>query len=145
MVVWALISAPAALGLAYVPYFVKACVLKWHKAYNWKEPRKDKSINPKIDALIVRCNGAHYNQLESLGSYSAAIVAGVAVGVSPAKLSQIATGYVGSRIAYNVAYLSPPCLKATPRSLAWVGTMGSLIWAWVAVIAKARKNEKEDE
>ena len=140
MVVFALISAPVVIGLTYIPHVVKSQVLKKHNAHDNKKPRIDKPVNEDVDALVERCNGAHYNQLETLGPYTAGLAAAIAVGVPDDKLSRIAATYVTSRVVYNVAYLSPQVYEGTPRSLAFAGAMGSILWLWVATIIKAREN-----
>ena len=141
MVVFALLSAPIALGLAYVPVFVRAAILTKHKKFDNTKPRTEVKINAKVDELVKRCNGAHNNQLETLGPYTAGIAAAVAVGVPGGKLASIAKTYVGSRIVYNAAYIAPQILEGAPRSLAFFGAIGSVIALWVAAAVKAGETE----
>ncbi len=145
MVVFALLSAPIAIGLAYLPQIVKNAILNKNNAFDNKNPRAETSVSPKVDKIVARCKGAHNNQLETLGPYTAGVAAAIAVGVPGAKIDKIAKLYVGSRVAYNVAYISPQVLEGAPRSLSWLSAIGSVVWLWLAAVAKAEEKEKDNE
>lgn len=142
---FALISVPIAIGLAYIPIFTRGAILHKNKKYDNEDPRAVPSLgDEEKDKLMKDLGNCHNNQLETLGPYSAGIAAAAAVGVNACLLNSIATSYIASRGAYLVAYTSIKSGKGYPRTGAFAAAMTSIVWLWVAAAAKAAKSDDDE-
>jgi len=143
MVVFALISVPISVCLAYVPYQIKEIVFRRKKLYDNTNSRNNPTIDPETDELVRNLDGCHFNQLESLGPYAGGIAAATACGVGARTLTAISATYVGARTAYIFAYLNNTKMRGYHRTLAWSVAMGAIFWAWIA--AAIKKDAEDDE
>lgn len=137
---FALWSVPIATALAYAPHFIRVRLCQRAKAYKNSAPRdldgQLKGVEERKRALVQRLAASHQNQLELLGVYAGGIAACMAVGVPTARVNSIAALYVGSRVAYNVAYALPQMFNGYIRTLTFTGAMLGAIYAWGAAAAR---------
>ncbi|KAF9436292.1 hypothetical protein BGZ76_004357 [Entomortierella beljakovae] len=137
-----LLSIPVAAAIAYAPHFIRVLVvLKATKRWNNVSPRGqvDKLENRMTKAtwaLAKRCEGAHHNGLESLGLYSAAILAALHAGVAKETVSSYTTLYIISRLLYNGIYLfNTNEVTAASRTVVWSASVYACIKLLLAAAA----------
>ncbi|KAK1599072.1 uncharacterized protein LY79DRAFT_536861 [Colletotrichum navitas] len=125
-----LYTVPAAFVMAMLPN-VYAAVLSGPR-YDNSNPRKLQSTitaDDKLDkitkARILRAKAASENIFETLGFYSAAVVAANVTGVDAHAVNILTLGYIGCRALYNIVYVRLQDNRnfAPLRSLAWMASM----------------------
>ncbi|GKT53847.1 membrane protein [Colletotrichum tofieldiae] len=137
-----LYTVPAALVMAMLPN-VYALALSGTN-YDLCNPRKlqnNISTDDKLDkipilfshtlanqakARILRAKAASDNAFETLGFYSAAVVAANVAGVDAHVVNVLSLGYIGCRALYNIIYvrLQENRSFGPLRSLAWMASIG---------------------
>lgn len=106
-----LYTIPAAYTLAMIPH-TYALVLMG-KRFDVRHPRKmlskidqDQTLDAATKARIHRAEAATANNIESIGLFAAAVVAGNYSGLPTNTLNTLSVGYVISRIVYNFIYVN---------------------------------------
>ncbi|GJC80666.1 hypothetical protein ColLi_03504 [Colletotrichum liriopes] len=126
-----LYTVPAALVMAMLPN-VYALALSGTN-YDLCNPRKlqnNISTDDKLDkiakARILRAKAASDNAFETLGFYSAAVVAANVAGVDAHVVNVLSLGYIGCRALYNIIYVRLQDNRSFGplRSLAWMASIG---------------------
>ena len=81
----------------------------------------DSRLDAQTKGRLQRAEAAVTNNIEQLGPYAAAIVAGTVAGLSPAVLNGTAFAFLAVRVVYNIAYvLNDTWNKASVRGLSWL-------------------------
>ncbi|KZL85605.1 membrane protein [Colletotrichum incanum] len=126
-----LYTVPAALTMAMLPN-VYALALSGTN-YDLCNPRKlqdniatDDKLDKIAKARILRAKAASDNAFETLGFYSAAVVAANVAGVDAHIVNVLSLGYVGCRALYNIIYVRLQDNRnfGPLRSLAWMASIG---------------------
>lgn len=88
---------------------------------------------------IQRAEAAMANGFETLGMYSAGIVAAVVAGVPAETLNYLSVAYLASRVGYNAVYiwLQDNRKLAPLRSLCWNASIGIIAALWIKAGNKA--------
>lgn len=135
---FALLSVPIAAGLAYFPHIAKVFIQGYHGVGRLTHPRENAPTKSLVvNELVDRLKNCHFNQLESLGAYSAGIAAATAMGISPDTTKHYATVYVIARAAYIVAYAAPQKYASFGRSATFAAAWYAIINLWTAAAGKA--------
>ncbi|KAI4134701.1 MAG: hypothetical protein LQ347_001305 [Umbilicaria vellea] len=108
---WSLHTIPAAWILALLPHLY-ATSLAGSK-FDVTQPRgmvnklvNDQSLDSATKSRIARAEGAQQNGFENIGLYAAAVVAGNIAGLNAGTLNYLSGGYLLSRMAYNIIYIT---------------------------------------
>ncbi|KAK7703949.1 hypothetical protein SLS64_008895 [Diaporthe eres] len=88
---------------------------------------------------IQRAEAAMANGFETLGMYSAGIVAAVVAGVPAETLNYLSVAYLASRVGYNTVYiwLQDNRKLAPLRSVCWNASIGIIAALWIKAGNKA--------
>ncbi|EMC92642.1 hypothetical protein BAUCODRAFT_114410 [Baudoinia panamericana UAMH 10762] len=81
---------------------------------------KDQSLDSKTKLRILRGEAASSNNLENLGLFAAAVVAGNTAGVGAGWMNALAGGYVLARFVYNHVYIFQDLVPYAARTLTWL-------------------------
>ncbi|KAK2000020.1 hypothetical protein LX36DRAFT_669017 [Colletotrichum falcatum] len=138
-----LYTVPAAFVMAMLPNFYAASLSGTH--YDLCNPRKLQSTisaDDKLDKItkerIFRAKAASDNAFETLGFYSAAVVAANVSGVDAYAVNALALSYIGCRILYNVVYVRLQDNRnfAPLRSVAWISSIGITFTLYIKAAAQ---------
>jgi uncharacterized MAPEG superfamily protein len=84
-------------------------------------PKFNLTLYSQTKERFARLKGAQMNGFENVGFFAAAVVAGNLAGLSSRTLNGLSAGYVLSRVAYNVFYVSNTNPKLSDvRSALWL-------------------------
>lgn len=94
---------------------------------------KDTTFDKRAALRIKRAEAAMANGFETLGMYSAGIVAAAVTGVPARTLNYLSLAYLASRVGYNTVYvwLQENKKLAPLRSVCWNTSIGIIIALWV--------------
>ncbi|KAK1964708.1 hypothetical protein LY78DRAFT_659076 [Colletotrichum sublineola] len=124
-------TVPAAFLMAMLPNFYAVGSSGTH--YDPCNPRNlqsniaaDEKLDKITKARILRAKAASENAFESLGFYSAAVVAANMAGVDDHAVNVLALSYIGCRALYNIVYVRLQDNRnfAPLRSVAWMVSTG---------------------
>ncbi|KAK8124873.1 uncharacterized protein PG998_000632 [Apiospora kogelbergensis] len=103
------------------------------------------SKNDKVDKVtkgrILRSHAAAQNGYETLPLFTGAVIASNMAGVPTSTINLLSLAYLGSRVLYNVIYihLQENRKFATPRSLAWMVSIGCWFTLYVQAGLRAMR------
>ncbi|HXG72306.1 MAG TPA: MAPEG family protein [Gemmatimonadaceae bacterium] len=104
------------LVAALLPYVWVAIAKASGERYDNRDPR---GWLARQDApRTIRGAAAQFNAFESFAPFAAGVLMAQAAGVDPARITQLALGFVAFRILHGLLYLAG---QARMRSLAWLG------------------------
>ncbi|KAL1862460.1 hypothetical protein Daus18300_008557 [Diaporthe australafricana] len=138
------LRVPAAFALALVPHTY--AIIASGKNFDVANPRKtvdtcnkDTTLDKKTAQRIQRAEAAMANGLETVGLYSAGIVAAAATGVPAETLNYLSVAYLASRVGYIAVYvwLQENRKLAPLRSLCWNASIGIIATLWIKAGNKA--------
>ncbi|KAF6807300.1 hypothetical protein CPLU01_01669 [Colletotrichum plurivorum] len=138
-----LYTIPAAFMLAMAPHAYAST--SSGKTYDLAYPRKlqttivsDDKVDKVTKARILRGEAAAANAFETLGFFSAAVVAANTAGVDPRSVNLLSLGYIGCRILYNIIYvrLQDNRSWAPVRSLVWIASIGAVFTLYFKAAAQ---------
>ncbi|KAL2287524.1 hypothetical protein FJTKL_04962 [Diaporthe vaccinii] len=100
---------------------------------------KDTTMEKRTAQRIQRAEAAMANGFETLGMYSAGIVAAVVAGVPAETLNYLSMAYLASRVGYNTVYiwLQDNRKLAPLRSVCWNASIGIIAALWIKAGNKA--------
>lgn len=133
----ALACVPVALGLAYVPHFIKmfAARIKLQGTYDVRYPRVSTAKatdDTPTGRLITRCIGCHQNAIETFSYFSVAVALATIKNVPADLVDRLATTFVGLRIAYTWVYVTgEEEWKGYTRMILWMSSMAVPFWLLV--------------
>ncbi|KAL2287523.1 hypothetical protein FJTKL_04962 [Diaporthe vaccinii] len=137
-------SVPAAFMLVMVPH--SYAMFASGKNFDVANPRstvdtcnKDTTMEKRTAQRIQRAEAAMANGFETLGMYSAGIVAAVVAGVPAETLNYLSMAYLASRVGYNTVYiwLQDNRKLAPLRSVCWNASIGIIAALWIKAGNKA--------
>ncbi|KAG6364536.1 hypothetical protein INS49_006137 [Diaporthe citri] len=137
-------SVPAAFTLVMVPHAY--AMFASGKNFDVANPRstvdtcnKDTTMDKRKAQRIQRAEAAMANGFETLGMYSAGIVAAVVAGVPAETLNYLSVAYLTSRVGYNTVYiwLQDNRKLAPLRSACWNASIGIIAALWIKAGNKA--------
>ncbi|WYZ40097.1 hypothetical protein EsH8_IV_000438 [Colletotrichum jinshuiense] len=138
-----LYTVPAALLMAMLPNLY--AVTSSGTLYDLCYPRKlqnsvadDDKLDKIAKARILRAKAASDNAFETLGIYSAAVVAANVAGVNTRTLNVLTLGYVGCRVLYNVIYIRLQDNRnfSPLRSIVWFTSIGITVALYLKAAAQ---------
>lgn len=115
---------------ALLPYVWVAIAKFSTPKYNNNSPRE---FLEKLEGKAKRAHYAHLNSFEAFPAFAAGILTAQLAGVSPEKITSLATAFILFRILYGICYLSD---KASLRSLAWVCGFICVVSLFILAIIK---------
>ncbi|OHE95469.1 hypothetical protein CORC01_09202 [Colletotrichum orchidophilum] len=133
-----LYTIPAAFLMALLPNVYAVSGAGVH--YDLCNPRKlqtsvvaDDKLDKIVKARILRAKAASENAFETLGFYSAAVVAANFAGVDAETVNLLTLGYIGSRVLYNIIYVRLQDNRSfgPARSLAWMASIAITVTLYV--------------
>lgn len=127
-----LFSVIPAILLAYLPHFTRVFILFRSSAYDNKAPRAygHSKFERNRQLLLDRLLGAHNNQLELLGAYAAGVAANIAMGKNDNALIVLCSVYIGARILWLIAYVSPQAAGGFIRTAFFAPCLASVMLLW---------------
>ncbi|KAI7786531.1 hypothetical protein LA080_003260 [Diaporthe eres] len=137
-------KVPAAFMLVMVPH--SYAMFASGKNFDVANPRstvdtcnKDTTMEKRTAQRIQRAEAAMANGFETLGMYSAGIVAAVVAGVPAETLNYLSMAYLASRVGYNTVYiwLQDNRKLAPLRSVCWNASIGIIAALWIKAGNKA--------
>ncbi|GBB84421.1 hypothetical protein RclHR1_01100013 [Rhizophagus clarus] len=128
---YSLYSLPAAVLVAYYPYYYKGYLVA-KQTGNWNNisPRDnlnkaERQMTQDIWRKAKRCEAAHQNGLETFPIFATAVIAANITGVPTSTVNALSTSYIVSRIIYNSIYINNESTRlANFRTLVWAASMG---------------------
>jgi uncharacterized MAPEG superfamily protein len=87
--------------------------------------QNDPEIDSKTTGRVVRAEAAQANNLETLGLFATAVMAGNAAHLDVGMLNGLSLGYLVGRLVYNGIYIYNDVVPPAVRSLAYVGCVGT--------------------
>ncbi|KAK1981351.1 hypothetical protein LZ30DRAFT_720452 [Colletotrichum cereale] len=138
-----LYTVPAALMMAMLPNVYAVGLSGPH--YDLCNPRKlqnsitaDDKLDKITKARILRAKAASENAFESLGFYSAAVVAANVAGVDAHAVNVLTLSYIGCRALYNIIYVRLQDNRnfGPLRSVAWIASIGITITLYFKAAAQ---------
>jgi len=118
------------LAAALLPYVWVAVAKASGERYDNRDPR---GWLARQDApRTVRGAAAQLNAFEAFAPFAAGVLMAQAAGVDPARITQLALGFVGFRILHGLLYLAG---QPRLRSLAWLGGIACVV---VLMVSAAR-------
>jgi uncharacterized MAPEG superfamily protein len=139
------LAIPLAALVAYVPFTIKLGVLLFKQGpldYNNESPRDtdfEKALkgDRETASMLRRCVAAHANGFEALSYFGPAVAFAVARGVPDATIAHLASNFILTRCAYNVAYVG-----GVNQPISYIRTtlfFGGVYWC-LKIFAAAAKN-----
>ncbi|KAG8165824.1 hypothetical protein KVR01_004376 [Diaporthe batatas] len=131
-------SVPAAFMLVLAPH--SYAMVASGKNYDIAQPRtaaenckNDTTFDKRAALRIQRAEAATANGFETLGMYSAGIVAAAVTGVPATTLNYLSLAYLASRVGFNTIYvwLQDNKKLAPLRSVCWNISAGIIVAIWV--------------
>ena len=81
---------------------------------------------------VIRAEAAHFNGLENIGLFAAAVTAGNFAGLDNQLLNYLSAGYLASRIVYNIVYIHG---DTTQLAMARTGLVLYISWAMEPMVS----------
>ncbi|KAL1306396.1 hypothetical protein AAFC00_005103 [Neodothiora populina] len=126
---------PAAWVLSIIPHFYAASLGKFDNKYPRgyiKAVEADQAVDKATKGKILRAEAAQQNGFENVGLFAAAVVAGNIAKLDNWTLNALAGGYLASRVAYNLIYITNETdAMANARTMAFLSGVGMIFTLFI--------------